>query len=325
MTRTSSVAENHDDLHFTSGDLAETEAFLNRTYAKMSVGADDEVRSTRIVRRWLGDVSFDELEFDFDLSYDAEPLGRVCLCRVHSGHIEENFIGEPQDVFAPGEVTLYTPPELPYSGRVCSSTYDLTMFDPGLLNRVAAPAQGFGDDSVRLLGHRPASPEATRQLHAVIDYLRTVLYADHLRASPLIASTVATHLAAVVVNTFPTNAVLEPSVAERTSATPTLLRRAAAYIDANAHIDIALSDIATAVHATPRALQYAFRRHLDMSPIEYLRRVRLDHAHRQLLRADPETSSVQSIATEWGFAHTGRFSAIYRRTYGRNPSETLKA
>ena len=71
--------------------------------------------------------------------------------------------------------------------------------------------------------------------------------------------------------------------------------------------------------------ELAFRRHLDMSPIEYLRRVRLDHAHRQLLRANPQTSSVQSIATEWGFAHTGRFSALYRRTYGRNPSETLRA
>lgn len=314
-----------DELHFDSNDLAETEDFLVRTYTKMSIRSDDASKTTRIVRRWLGDISFDELEFDFDMSYDAEPLGRVCLCRVRTGHIEENFIGEPSDAFVPGEVNLVSQPELPYSGRVCSATYDLTMFDPALLDRVATPAPDHEGEPVRLLDHRPVSAQATRQLHATIDYLRTVVQTDHLRASPLLASTAAEHLAAVVVSTFPTNAALEPTAADRATAKPELLRRAAAYIDAHAHTDIMLVDIAAAVHVTPRALQYAFRRHLDMSPIEYLRSVRLDHAHRQLRRENPTTTSVQAVAAHWGFAHAGRFSALYRQTYGRNPSDTLKS
>jgi AraC-like DNA-binding protein len=323
MTVGASVVEDHDDLHFDSNDLAETEEFLGRTYAKMSIRSDDERTTTRVGRRWLGDISFDELEFDWQMAYNADPLGRICLCRVHSGHIEESFVGEPDDEFAPGEVNLVSPPELPFAGRVCNATYDLTMFDPALLDRVAT-ARDSDDDSVRLLGHQPVSAQATRQLHSTIDYLRTVVQTDHLRASPLLATTAAEHLAAVVISTFPTNAELEPTAAERNSAKPELLRRAAAFIDAHAHTDIALSDIASAVHVTPRALQYTFRRHLDMSPIEYLRRVRLDHAHRQLRREDPSTTSVQTIAAQWGFAHAGRFSALYRQTYGRNPSDTLK-
>jgi transcriptional regulator GlxA family with amidase domain len=97
-----------------------------------------------------------------------------------------------------------------------------------------------------------------------------------------------------------------------------------AFVDAHAHTDIALTDIAAAVYVTPRTLQYTFRRYLDMSPMEYLRRVRLDHAHEHLRKADPATTTVGMIAAQWGFAHTGRFSGLYRRTYGRTPSATLR-
>jgi AraC-like DNA-binding protein len=318
-----SVVEDHDDLHFDSNDLAEAEQFLTRVYTQMKILSDDETTTTRVVRRWLGEISFDELEFSYEMSWDADPLGRLGLCRVHSGHIEGRFADEPDRELAPGEVNMVSPPDKPYCGRLRNATYDLTMFDPALLNRVASTNEHDGE-AVRLLGHRPVSAQATRQLHSTIDYLRTVVQTDHLRASPLLATTAAEHLAAVVISTFPTNAELEPTAAERNSAKPELLRRAAAFIDANAHNDIALSDIAAAVHVTPRALQYTFRRHLDMSPIEYLRRVRLDHAHRQLRREDPTTTSVQSVAAQWGFAHAGRFSALYRQTYGRNPSDTLK-
>ncbi|WP_029109156.1 helix-turn-helix transcriptional regulator [Mycobacterium sp. URHD0025] len=314
----------NEDLDFTSADLGATEDFLARAYTKMSIGRGRGERPTaRVVRKWLGPISFDELELDYHMSYSAGPLNRVCLCRVHSGRIEENFIGEPQDVFGPGDVTLYSPPELPYSGRVCRARYDLTMFDAELLGRVATTEPGKRAEAVRLTGHRPISPQAGYQLSVAIEYVRSVVQGRSGPVPPLIASTTAAMLAATVVSTMPTNAGLEPGSADRRDATPALLRRAIAYIEANADRDIALTDIADAVYVTPRALQYAFRRHLDVSPMGYLRRVRLDHARRQLLTADPATTTVQAVAARWGFAHTGRFSAAYRRTFGENPSDTL--
>ena len=59
------------------------------------------------------------------------------------------------------------------------------------------------------------------------------------------------------------------------------------FIEENAHADITVADIAAAASVTVRAIQLAFRRHLDTTPLEYLRRVRLGHAHRDLLAADP--------------------------------------
>ncbi|HEX2212221.1 MAG TPA: helix-turn-helix transcriptional regulator [Mycobacterium sp.] len=105
---------------------------------------------------------------------------------------------------------------------------------------------------------------------------------------------------------------------------PTVLRRATEFIHENAHRDITLGDIAAAVDLTPRSVQYTFRRHLGTTPLEYLRRVRLDRAHRELKAADPRVDTVMAIAGRWGFTHAGRFSSVYKRTFGTPPSETLR-
>jgi transcriptional regulator GlxA family with amidase domain len=109
---------------------------------------------------------------------------------------------------------------------------------------------------------------------------------------------------------------------ERTQPPP--LRRAVAFIHDNAQSDIGLRDIAAAVGVTPRSVQYMFRRHLGTTPLEYLRRLRLDRAHRDLQAADPSVDTVTAIAGRWGFTHAGRFSVAYRHVFGTKPSRTLR-
>jgi transcriptional regulator GlxA family with amidase domain len=112
---------------------------------------------------------------------------------------------------------------------------------------------------------------------------------------------------------------------ETTAAQPETLRRAIAFIHENAHLDIGLSDIAMAISVTPRSVQYMFRRHLGATPLEYLRHVRLDRAHRDLLAANPAVDTVMEIAGRWRFSHAGRFSIAYKQAFGRPPSRTLRA
>ena len=92
----------------------------------------------------------------------------------------------------------------------------------------------------------------------------------------------------------------------------------------HAHDDITGAEIAAAAGVTVRAVQLAFRRHLDITPLGYLRRVRLHHAHRQLAAADPQHESVTAVAYRWGFANPSRFAACYRQAYGVLPSHTLR-
>ncbi|BCI80590.1 hypothetical protein MTY66_22150 [Mycolicibacterium sp. TY66] len=312
---------------FESEDLGATEEFLGRRYAKMRLQTDDDDQTLlRHERQRAGTVSIDELHFTYSVGYAVNPLERVCICRMHSGVLEQDIIGEPSDAFTAGDVTLLAPPELPYTGRLSHAHYDLTMFDPALLNRVANTGPGRRSQPVRLLGHRPVSAAAGRQLGALIGYLRDhVLPSPEARTSELVAATAAQHLAASVLAALPNTATTEPTPVDRRDSNEPLLRRAIAFIDENAHRDIALSDIAEAIYVTPRAVQYMFRRHLDTTPMQYLRTARLHRAHSELLAGDVATTTVSAVALRWGFAHTGRFAVTYRQTFGCSPHQTLRS
>ena len=112
---------------------------------------------------------------------------------------------------------------------------------------------------------------------------------------------------------------------DNTSMQPRMLRRAVDFIRDNAQYDITIRDIAAAADVTPRAIQYAFREHMSITPLEYLRRIRLERAHRELKSADPAYDTVTSIAGRCGFSHPGRFSSAYKQVFGTEPSRTLRS
>ncbi|WP_410872072.1 helix-turn-helix transcriptional regulator [Nocardia sp. A7] len=310
-------------LDFYSDDLAATEEFLNSAYTRVQIGhhGPHAVR-TRIRREVLGPINFDQLEMGFDMAYDADPLGRVCLVTVHSGRIEENYHGFGPDTFVPGQTGLLTPDDLPYSGVIRTSRYDITMFDPEILNRVATSA---GGDRVRVSGHRPVSTTAGHRLRRVLTHLQQLASDPDAANSPLTVTTASDYLAATVLATMPTTAEHEPSATDRHDAHPETVRRAIAYLESHLGDRIAITDVAAATFVTPRALQLAFRRHLNMTPLAYLQRLRLAAAHEQLSAALPgDGQTVATVAYRWGFTHPGRFATAYRRLYGRPPRQTLR-
>ncbi|MEU9479793.1 helix-turn-helix domain-containing protein [Streptomyces sp. NPDC048191] len=313
-----------DTLSFDSADLDLTEDFLSRAYARMRIGSSTpEAGRARIRRSAIAPVSIDEIALDFEMSYSVTPLGRVCLGTVHEGTVRDHRFQGVEDSFGPDDMMLFAPPDVPYSGRICHARYTVTMLDPALLAQVAAGPDGARP--VRLTGHRPRSAAAARRLSHTISHVRDHVLADPETADhPLVAATAAQHLAASVLAAFPNTALAEPTAADRRDAHPAVLRRALAFIDDHADRPIAVADIAAAAHVTVRALQYAFRRHLDTTPLAHLRRVRLAHAHQDLVTAGPDgASTVTEIAARWGFHHPGRFAALYRDTYRRSPHTTL--
>ncbi|MGI5217954.1 AraC family transcriptional regulator [Nocardia sp. CA-290969] len=108
------------------------------------------------------------------------------------------------------------------------------------------------------------------------------------------------------------------------NAMPRPIRRAEQLIAERARDLPTVADIAAAVGVSVRTLQEGFRRYLDTTPTERLREARLVGVHADLAAADPTTSTVAAIAADWGFWHLGRFSALYRKRWGVNPSTTLR-
>lgn len=106
---------------------------------------------------------------------------------------------------------------------------------------------------------------------------------------------------------------------------PPAVRRALAYLDDFAAEDIRISDVAAAARLSTRALQEAFRKHLDTTPMAHLKSIRLARAHADLRRsAGEDGTTVAAVAYRWGFGNLGRFAADYRREFGRSPSEVLR-
>lgn len=87
---------------------------------------------------------------------------------------------------------------------------------------------------------------------------------------------------------------------------------------------LTVTQVAAQAGVSERSLQLAFRRELGCTPSAYLRDVRLDQVHRELLAAGPGGRSVARVAADWGFAHAGRFASAYRQRFGENPSATAR-
>ena len=144
-------------------------------------------------------------------------------------------------------------------------------------------------------------------------------------AAPLVIRSAVRLVAATALTVFPNNVATRPTVEDSRDAHPDTVRHAVSYIEANASHDVTLADIAAAAHVTNRAIQLAFRRHLDVTPMAYLRRVRLDLARSDLRGADPgQGVTVTTIAYRWGFPSASIFAKQYRTTYGELPSVTLR-
>jgi len=106
-------------------------------------------------------------------------------------------------------------------------------------------------------------------------------------------------------------------------ARPKAVRRAIDVLESRPDEPWSVIDLAATVGSSVRRLQEGFRQYVGMSPMTYLREVRLRRAHEDLGRAAEEGRTVADVAHRWGFTHLGRFAAAYRKKYGVAPSHTL--
>jgi AraC-like DNA-binding protein len=205
---------------------------------------------------------------------------------------------------------------------------EIVRLAPAAVARVVAELTGFDAPSVPFDLSRPVSPARAALWRSTVAHLRRdVLGDDEVTASPLSRAVVLRTLVALLVEAFPSPALdsLGDAASVRSQVAPRTVRRAVGFIEEHAGEDIGLADIAAASGIGARGLQLAFRRHADVTPLEYLRRVRLERAHRDLQDSDATGATVGAIAHRWGFPHHGNFSALYLRTYGRSPSMTLRS
>jgi AraC-like DNA-binding protein len=108
----------------------------------------------------------------------------------------------------------------------------------------------------------------------------------------------------------------------RAGAGPTdrIVRDVIDYIERNPAAVRETADLVQLSGLPPRALQSAFREHVGVAPMAFVRGARLDRVRQDLLNG---RGSVSEVASTWGFYHLGHFARHYRQRFGVSPSETL--
>jgi AraC-like DNA-binding protein len=107
------------------------------------------------------------------------------------------------------------------------------------------------------------------------------------------------------------------------SAAPRQVRRAEAYIESNWGQSLTIETLALASGVSVRSLFHAFQRSRGYSPMDFVKRIRLEQA-RKMLEARDKSTSVTTVAFACGFGNLGHFAGYYRRAFGEAPSATLR-
>jgi AraC-like DNA-binding protein len=272
-----------------------------------------------------GSFAIDDVRLPLHTGVTLDPFNSLVIVNLHAGRFERECAGI-NERFADGDVFIDADPVLPAILRMFETQLQTIMLDLSVLARVAATSPTRAPGPIRFTRFQPISRSAATHWKNTINYLIEMLAHPEPAAQPLIRGAAARLLAATALGTFPNTAITEPTAQDRRDATSATVRRATAFIEQHPDADISVADIAAAANVSIRAVQFAFRRHLETTPMQHLRAIRLDRVHRELLTADPGSgTTISDIATRWGFYNHSRFTAHYRRAYGINPRDTLRS
>ncbi|MBF4609397.1 helix-turn-helix domain-containing protein [Curtobacterium sp. VKM Ac-1393] len=93
---------------------------------------------------------------------------------------------------------------------------------------------------------------------------------------------------------------------------------AVAFIDTHAAESLSAGTIASVANLSMWESQRQFLAHFGVTPLQYVRQLRLEGVRAELGPPTPGTD-VRIIARRWGFAHLGRFTNTYFDHFGEAP------
>lgn len=272
-------------------------------------------------RTSAGDISLDHL-LHSNMSIDCGPRDYLMFVFITRGSLSVTS-REMEGRLRVGDTAVF-PAEIPLTiswDRMSKETMTMPL---QAAEKAALEMGGNGD--LRFLGVTPVSSAMDRFWRSTVGFVANQLETpDSPLAEPLVHAQTLNLLGAAAVKTFPNTTMTADYEPGPGQVSAPALRRAVAYMDANADRPISVTDVAAAIAVSPSALRQAFVQHYGTSPLGYLHRVRLERARRDLRAADPNTgATVTSIATRWGFARPDAFSSAYHGAYGQAPGHTLR-
>ena len=263
----------------------------------------------------VGRVRVHRLKYGVDVRIDAAPLESSVLVSTPVRGTLTVLAGGVERRYGPGHVVAIGP-DRPFGLRWEGDCELRTV----QIERSVLESDGHADTC----GLDPLDPQHEASPRHAESWARLTALLEAQAMEEGCTELVASSLESLVAASVRAHHGRTAGTADRRTPTPREVRTVVDYIEAHADQPVSLADMASAAHMSVRALQYSLKRHVDMTPSEFLRSVRLDRAHRDLLASDASETTVGHIAQQWGFGNLGRFSRYYMERFGRLPSQTLR-
>lgn len=92
---------------------------------------------------------------------------------------------------------------------------------------------------------------------------------------------------------------------------------------ANDGFQLSIDELCESLRIKRRTLNQAFARVLGVTPLTYMRHLKLHKVRMDLMYGEGKVASISSVAAKRGFIHMSLFSRYYRELFGECPMETL--
>ncbi|ANS32445.1 hypothetical protein R1CP_39305 (plasmid) [Rhodococcus opacus] len=320
-------AEEREVRAFDAHDRDEAQAALGRTYFPHRLhqlsGGEGMDMSLHMVH--LGPLTVGRLSYGVEVSLDFGELGNAYNVAIPVAGRHDTESAGQRHIFTPGQACIYLPHRATSitrwsaGGAQYGIKFDRDYLESELQEMVGRPARTpvTFDPALDL-----TNPQVNSWL-ALVKTLVSDLDADHsMLYSPLVSRPLVEALTRglLVSAVHDQRELLDSRVP---AARPRTVKAAVDAMHAHPEESWTVRTLAELVGVSVRTLQDGFARYVGAAPMAYLRGIRLERAHEDLVAAEPGYIAVSDIAYRWGFRHLGRFSVEYRKRYGQSPSVTL--
>lgn len=317
--------ENGRSAVYRSSDLDETRSIVTGIYCDHrldQIGGRERLAYEQ-THCTMGDFSFSQMRYGADVRVEPGRIGDFYLIQVPLAGSDQMLVDGKAVLSDPLHASIH----VPMSGLGMNWRADCRKFvvkiERHALQAHAAALSGHKDagppsflSSVDLRRPAAGSWAATAQ-HVLGELQRN----PQLAAEPLVRTQFEQLLMTTLLSWMP-GSFGDAVRNERRIVLPRHIKAAEDYMRSHPEQAITIETLACEVGVSGRTLFDGFRKFLGVSPMRYLRDLRMECARRDLLDAS-KPRSVTTIATHWGFYQLGRFACEYRRRFNEQPHETM--
>ena len=312
---------------FQSSDLDETRSSVGRIFKphELGVRGTQQNLNAQMDHLALGKASINRLQYGANVTIEPECLDDFLLVQMPMQGRAHIRCGAHEITSTPTNASVITP-SLPLHMRWQGECDQLIVrIERSTLESICSAHLGYALP-------RPLEFQLGMDLSkgnglawkTLIEFLATSPFIVGAGDHAMVTSQVEQLLATTLLTRHPHNF---SHVFQDTPATPapSYVKRAEDYILAHCDQPITIQDLAHHTAISARSLHKGFQQHRGVSPMAFLRLVRLQRVREQLLQARQanQAISITQVALSWGFGHLGHFAQAYRLQFNETPSQTL--